>query len=170
MHSTRALLTFALLLLASSIASAQLAFAISGVALGDSRDTALKATSAPKCYAHSDGKIIDVEICELPDAEVDDPIFFATGANRSFHVTAGRVSAFSILVPPNMFNEIARRLEQHYGKFVPVWSPSAKAKGKQNVAFLWQAKGANLLLDGEPTAGGHYGLAISHSTERKLSQ
>lgn len=159
---TSHLISSLLLGFALSTAHAQATYSLGGVALGDTKEIAAKGAPAAECYVHvNDRGVVDQEICELPDADMNDPIFFASGAKRSFHIANGRVSAFTILLPANMLNELAQRLNQYYGPFAPVASPAAKAKGKQNVAFLWQAKGAILLLDGEPAAAGQHGLVIA---------
>lgn len=158
-----------LLSLAASAVSAQSGYAIGGVALGDTKESAVKALPTGKCYAHVSGGVIDHEICELP-VDVKDPIFYAAGAALSFHLVNGRVSAFSMFLPSFMLTEVAKRLDKQYGSFIPVESPTAKQKGKLGVAFLWQTSGANILLEGEAAADGRHGLVISPVGHTKVGR
>ena len=151
------LLSSILLIAASAIASAQTVFTVGGIAIGDTKEAALKLAPSVECYVHSDGKVIDQEICN----GVNDPIFLSVGVKASFHIADGKVSFFTVLLPENKVREVIQLLTQKLGQFQVVVSPSSKDKSNPTPAMAWQPKGAIVLLDFEKKASGEYGVVVA---------
>jgi len=141
----------------ASIASAQTTFMVGGIAIGDTKEVALKLAPSAQCYVHFNGKVIDHEICD----GVSDPIFSSVGVKASVHIAEGKVSFFTVLLPENKIREVIQMLSQKLGQYEVVVSPSSKDKTKPTPALIWQPKGASVLLDFEKKANGEFGLIVA---------
>ncbi|RYF15830.1 MAG: hypothetical protein EOO30_13195 [Comamonadaceae bacterium] len=156
---TRFIVACAMLVMTGA-AAAQQAIAFEGVTPGMSRSDALQAVAGTTCYVHSDGRRIDAEICELPEAGPGDTLFSGTGAKRAFHVRDGRVSVLSALVSEAAARKLVDAVAERLGRFEPFESPSAKRAGKQGVALIWNTPTQRVAFDLHPTASGEFLLMV----------
>jgi hypothetical protein len=151
------LLSSILLITISAASAAQTVFTVGGIAIGDTKESALKRFPAAECYVHFNSKTIDHEICN----GVHDPVFSSVGAKTSFHIVGGKVSFFTVLLPDTKISEVAQLLGQKLGQHQFVVSPSSKDKSRPTPAMLWQPTGAAVLLDFEKTANGEYAVIVT---------